>query len=98
MTVYKHIWEIIYVEVYAHQLIFHCSDGEYSMRGRLENAENQLNGYGFVKTHRSYLINMRFLKRIELRNVILDAGKIINIPLSKYRVQDVKNEFLKYMI
>jgi DNA-binding LytR/AlgR family response regulator len=68
------------------------------MRGRLENAENQLNGYGFVKTHRSYLINMRFLKRIELRNVILDAGKIINIPLSKYRVQDVKNEFLKYMI
>lgn len=97
MTVYKHIEQIIYVEVYAHRLTFHCDDGEYFARGRMESAEKQLTGYGFVKTHRCYLINMRFLKRIESGRVILDYGKIINIPLSKYRTQDVKREFLKYM-
>lgn len=94
--IYKKVEKIVYIEVYAHQLIFHCDDGDYTMREKLENAEERLRGCGFIKTHRCYLINMQFLKRIETKQVVLDVGKIINIPLSKYRIQQVKSEFLNY--
>lgn len=43
---------------------------------------------GFVKVHRSYLVNEDHVVRIKHRIAFMDNGK--EVPISKYRVKDVK--------
>lgn len=61
--------ELIYVEVERHTLNYHTEKEVISVRGSIKEAEEQLGAYGFYKCSQSYLINLRYVTRIETDTV-----------------------------
>lgn len=49
----------------------------------------------FMRVHKSFLINMNYVKRLTQDSCYMESGK--NIPISKTRAADVKKEYLKFI-
>ena len=64
------------------------------MYGTLNNIEQELDSDDFLRIHQSYLINMKYIKSIRNKIVILENGKEFIIPKARYR--DVKTRFIVY--
>lgn len=52
--------EIIFCEVFDHQILVHTMTKEYTMFGTLDSLEKELDSR-FFRCHRSYLVNMEFV-------------------------------------
>ena len=65
------------------------------MRGKISNLEKWMTNYGFIQTHRSYLVNMRFIKMVRTNEVELDNGQILSV--SRDKVQDVREKQMIYL-
>lgn len=64
--------------------------GMIEIRYKLKDLETLLADYGFIRIHKGYLVNARFISHVNKREVILNTGE--SIPLSKYRVEQVLEE------
>ena len=79
--------EILFLESEGHYVRFRTTAGEYRARMSLQEAEPQL-GAGFYKSHRSTLINLRFVRRIAREGVYMTDGSMA--PLAR-RLYDAAN-------
>lgn len=77
---------IIYIEVYGHSTFFVFESGRKEFSIPLNELEVQLNGHGFFRCHKSYLINLR--KVISIRPSELVMSNQGTVPLSKHRKQE----------
>lgn len=82
--------KILYVESTAHRITYHLmkSTGkktEYSMYGKLDDAEKQLTQFGFCRVHQSYLINMNLVKDVYRYEAVFLNGLTIQIAKRKYK-------------
>lgn len=85
---------VIFIEIYGHWLRVCRKDGEpLECYGSLSNFEKQLEEYDFVRTHKSFLVNCKYIFSIEKNQVVLDDKTVI--PLSRYKVDVVKDKFKK---
>lgn len=69
---------ILYVESRGHKSIFHYMESEmvsYQIYDKLDSVERNLEGYGFLRIHKSYLVNMKHIRKISNYIVSLDTGK-----------------------
>ena len=57
--------EIRYLEVMDHQLIFHTDSGNYPVYGTMAKMREQLEPMGFSLCNNCYLVNLRFVRRVE---------------------------------
>ena len=80
--------QIKYIEVFSHNLVYHTTDGEYNERGSLGDAEDKLKSHGFYKCSNCYLVNLKFVERIEDVSVVV-AGETLAISRRK------KKEFME---
>lgn len=62
-----------------------------SIRYRLSDLEKQLVPHGFIRIHKSYLVNYRFIKSISSASILLDNGRLL--PASRIRLNEIKNTF-----
>lgn len=83
--------DIIYVETSRHKNYFYTKDEVFSIYKKLDEIENELQGYGFVRTHQSYLVNMRYVEKISSYVMKLNTGEELSVPKSRY--QEVKRQF-----
>lgn len=94
--VYIDVRKIIYIEIYGHWLHVYTNDGEVlDCYGILSDYESQLEPFDFVRTHKSYLVNCRYIRSVEKEQVILDNKT--SIPLSRRRINIVNDKFTKYL-
>ena len=63
--------------------------------GSLSNFEKQLAPFDFIRTHKSYLVNCKYIYSIEKGQIVLDDKT--EILLSRHRVNEVKNKFKNYI-
>lgn len=59
-----HYKDIIFVESYAHEVLCHTSDGVYRIKEKLYEVEGLFTDYGFLRIHKSYVVNIKQIKRI----------------------------------
>ena len=86
--------DIIYAEVLSHTVMLYLADGtseEFIMR--ISDMEKLL-GKGFFKCHRSYVVSMKYVRRVTKTEMILEDGQ--KIPLSRSLYDDANQEFIKY--
>lgn len=86
---------ITYIEVFGHSLLIHTVDEKIETYGSLLTYEKQLTNKGFVRAHKSYLVNYKFIYSVEQKQIIMDDKTII--PLSRYKAEKVRNEFKSYI-
>lgn len=92
---------LLYVESQRHKLIFYYMEEQthkdmfrYHIYGKLDEMEQKLSGYGFLRIHKSYLANMKHIRRISNYTALLDTGE--ELPIPRLRFQAVKEEFVAY--
>lgn len=89
------ISEIQYFEVYGHAVSVTTQDGIFQIKSNLAMVEKQLASYGFIRCHKSYLVNTNHIFSINQANIQL-LNKT-EIPLSRHRSEEVKKAFLKFL-
>ena len=85
--------EIIYIEALSHFCQIHTLHGCFEVRISISDIEQMLESE-FIRTHRSYLVGLRFMKRISKSDIILDNGE--TVPLSRNNYQTVNHAFIRY--
>ena len=94
--VYIDVEQIVYIEIYGHWLHVYTNDGDVlDCYGILSEYELQLEPFDFARTHKSYLVNCRYIRSVEKERVVLDDKTYI--PLSRRRINTVNDKFTKYL-
>ena len=85
-----------YCEVIRHSLFIHLSGGTVlESVGSLEKLWASLELYpGFVRPHRSYIVNLEYVQALSYRSVKMASQAEIPIPRGKY--QELKDQYLEY--
>lgn len=84
--------EIQYIEVSGKYCNVVSNKGTTILRQTLTLFETLLSSKGFLKPHRSYLVNYCYISRIEKSQIVLENGSII--PLSRNRVAEIRAQFI----
>lgn len=72
--------DILYMESCGHMLIIRKTNGELlEQYGALKTAETALAGRGFLRTHKSYLVNQRYIEEIGKREIRLTNGTVLEM-------------------
>lgn len=86
--------DIIYIESMGHYITLHLSNAEYDYKCNISDLNEDLKDTEFVKTHRSYIVNMKYVEKIS-KNTCTLAGNI-SVPLSRNSYKLVNDKFITY--
>lgn len=86
--------DILYLESQGHQLYIYTKTEKILMYKKLDEFEEQMNT-SFVRIHKSYLVNMNYIKRIERTRLTLHNGT--ELAISKNRAVAAKNQYLRFV-
>lgn len=90
-------YETLYVESFGRKVIFHmCSGAEIECNLTMSEIEHGLVPMEFMRIHKSYLVNMRYIEQVSKSNVVLHND--IAIPLSRRRQKVIYDEFTQYLV
>lgn len=78
------IEDIIYIETFKHKNFFYTKTGVFSIYQKLDEIEMQLREFGFVRIHKSFLVNMRYIKKISGYILTLKDGRELSVPKARY--------------
>lgn len=95
------IQDILYFESQLHEVIVYLQEKtpgavvkSYRFYSTLSQIEAKMNFHGFLRIHKSFLVNYKRIKRYQCREVELDNGQILSASVSRYSEQ--KQKFLQY--
>ena len=66
--------DILYMESKGHNIEIHTKEKVQTVRATMSEYEQKLKPYGFVRIHKGFIVNMKFICRINGRIVKLDNG------------------------
>ncbi len=84
--------DVIYAEVFNSKVIVHTTDSDIEYYGRLTELE-KLAGEDFFRTHRAYLVHLKFVKKYDATNVYLKKGQAL---VSKQNYPKLVKKVLDY--
>lgn len=83
--------DILYLEVQQHNVTaitrkqtLDKKQKEYSFYASLSELEERLEPLGFLRIHKSYLVNMKHLKKFQCREALLDNGITLRVGEKSY--------------
>lgn len=85
---------ILYLESAGHVVTIHTQTEKHSCYDRLEKLLERL-PESFLQCHKSYIVNMNEIQRIERNQILMTDGT--NIPISKARYGDTRSRYFRYM-
>jgi len=87
--------DVLYIEILAHDCLIHTMTGITKCRFTLDEMEQQLIGSTFLRTHRSFIVNMRFIKSVAENDFILIDYTAV--PIRKNGKLLVKQAYTDYV-
>lgn len=89
--------KILYIESVLHKLTFHIWDEEtiisYTMYETLNNVSKMFTK-DFVRIHQSYLVNLRFIRKLVGNDVLLSNDNLL--PIARSKLKEVRNRVAIY--
>lgn len=87
---------IYYIESFRREVCVHTKGAEgakaYRFYAQISALEAQLAGFGFLRIHKSYLVNMKYLKKYQHNEAVLHNGTAL--PVSQNRYKEQKKKYL----
>lgn len=91
------IGQILYAEVFDHELQIHTADGQtYCGRGHLSALAERLSGCAFLRCHRSYLVHLPYVTGLRRYRITLSNGAVL--PVSKQNYLIIHRELSAYLL
>ncbi len=85
--------DIVYIESVGRNREINLASGKVVFnKYSINHFEKKLNQYGFVKSYASFLVNTRYIKKVDKNDICLTFNR--NIPISKGRLDIVKKVFI----
>ena len=83
-------------EVSGRTLVFHLAGGaRQESTGSMDELARQLADYpGFLRPHRSYLVNMEYIHNITAKSITMES--LAEVPLPHGRFTAVRDQYLEY--
>lgn len=85
---------IMYVEIKNHQLHIYKKDRVIRTRKTLKEIEEILSRDEFIKPHRSYMVALKYIKKIDSKQITLRDNSLI--PISRGNYEEVQRSFFDY--
>lgn len=87
------IEDIVYIESDKHYVEIHMSDKVQRVRGKLSDWETQLKDLGFIRIQVGYLVNIRYISMLTLKEVELDNGE--KLAISRNYIEMVQKQYVR---
>ena len=87
--------DIIFLESRGHNIEIHTKDSVQKIRATMSEYENKLNSYGFVRIHKGFIVNMRYISLINGRKIKLDDGTELTVG-GNY-VDNMRGDYAKFI-
>ena len=84
------IKDILYFEVRNYIIIVHYEDTLFEFYSTMGKIENSLLGHGFVRTHRSFLVNLSHIRSMMRQELELSDGSVI--PIGRKYLTDLRTQ------
>lgn len=84
---------ILYLEARGHMVFLQTTAGPLTVKTGLSALSRQLGGQ-FAPSHRSYLVNLRFVERVGRTECLLENGE--SVPVSRGAWEGLNRAFLDY--
>lgn len=83
--------DVLYMEVLQHNVTVHVRKGTngngektYEIYSSLTELEGKLTDRGFLRIHKSFLVNMRRISRFQSKAAVLDNGTVLRVSEKAY--------------
>lgn len=87
--------DILYIECSGHSLFIRRTDGSCLRKyGSLKSMEEELEGYHFLRIHKNFLVNQRYVKEVGKREVYLTDDSALE--MGRDRRAGVREAMLQY--
>ncbi len=87
--------DIFYFEIRGRVIDAHGTSGIFSYYEQIGLLERELQGKGFFRCHKSYLVNLKYVDVYNRQELVLDNGE--RIAIARRRYEEFCREILKYM-
>ncbi len=88
--------QIRYIEVLDHYVSIHTKKKSYVLATTLSNMEDALDSHGFLRVHKSYLVNMAMIRKFRSRECILTDDTVLPVGEKSYAAQ--KQKYLNWKV
>ena len=86
--------EIMYIERELRKSRIVLPECEHYVYMTLEELMERLQEQRFIRIHKSYIVNMRYIDRIDRKNVLLQGGRAV--PISRSKQEETRTRCLLY--
>lgn len=86
--------QIYYIEVINRKIYVHTKEGIVEYYAKLQEIQKQLDER-FIKCHRSYIVNIDYLKHYECNIITMHNGQ--TVPVSRLRQKEFLQSIMQYM-
>lgn len=89
---------ILYVEVVSRTVYYYLLSGKVvkCLEPFALVSEKLLNYDNFLKSHRSYIVNMQYIDTIDTKQITLQTSAIV--PIAQGKASDIKQQYLAYQM
>lgn len=77
------IASIIYIEAYKRHVTVYTEKEKFEAVGKLSDMLKLLEPHGFIRTHQGFLVNMDFIKRFDVSDVVLFNNQKVMLSVRK---------------
>ena len=92
------IADVVYIESFRNQQTIYMADGEeIKIRMTMQDLEDKLREYDILRIYKGYLVNLKYVQRIEKTGVIVNYKDGVTISVSRERLQELKIIYLDYL-
>lgn len=89
------IEEILYIEEKGHYANIHTKNSMVDLRISMKQLSGDLEPYGFLRCHISYLANMSHIQELSSNELLMENGD--RIPVSKTYFKKTKESYINYL-
>ena len=84
--------DILYVEAFLHYICIHTREGEYKIKESISAFGEKLSA-DFYRIHRSYLVSLKYIRKISRTSVTMEDQK--ELPLARGKYDDINRAFIE---
>lgn len=87
--------KINYCIMFSPYIEVHTSSEKIILRKKISEMEKILPSKYFIRCHRSYIVNVKYIKSITKNNVLLENG--LKIPISRGKYNEINDAFINFI-
>ena len=90
------IKDLIYIEAEKNYLVLKCRNESIRIRETMTNMEKELQGSGFLRCHKGYLVHAQYIEKMRNNEILIRAGKESAVlPVSRSYEKEVRKRILE---